>query len=251
MARAKPLILGDATSLERGDAVYALGSPMGMDFSFIRGMVSHHSRQRKGFSYIQIDAAINPGNSGGPLLDENGRVVGIITMIMARADGMGLAIPVNYLYDGEHRLPAVEATYDKLAWKKRLALTAAEYSTAQATAAETNRRIIPTQAQATASEINAKVIFHTKGRPPTQASFEILIEGKVKCVVNGTISKWKEVKSEDGEPATGTTGLEPAHEAVIRIPTKGCPEEVSQGQAVLLAPKGVPDRDRVLIEQAL
>jgi serine protease Do len=50
--------------------------------------------------YLQLDARINPGNSGGPALDEEGRIVGIVSMKRDDAEGIGLALPIDYLYEG-------------------------------------------------------------------------------------------------------------------------------------------------------
>lgn len=70
-----------------GDPVYAMGHPMGLEYSFTTGMVSAVRDANEGgpapFHVIQTDTAINPGNSGGPLLDEYGRCIGINTEIIA------------------------------------------------------------------------------------------------------------------------------------------------------------------------
>ena len=98
--------LGDSDSLRVGDPVVAIGNPFGFDDTVTTGIVSALGRQIKApnnFSIdhtIQTDAAINPGNSGGPLLDQQGRVVGINSQI-ATGDsgkgsvGIGFAIPIN------------------------------------------------------------------------------------------------------------------------------------------------------------
>jgi serine protease Do len=81
--------------------VLALGNPFGLDNSVSMGVVSAVSRQIKGddpMVYIQTDAPINPGNSGGPLLDADGKVVGINTLIFTQSggsEGIGFAIPSN------------------------------------------------------------------------------------------------------------------------------------------------------------
>ena len=78
------LTFGDSDELKQGQIVVALGNPFGLDDSVSMGVVSAVSRQIKGddpMVYIQTDAPINPGNSGGPLLDADGQVVGINTLI--------------------------------------------------------------------------------------------------------------------------------------------------------------------------
>ena len=92
--------LGDSTSLEPGDWVVAVGNPFGLDHTVTVGVVSAKERSGMGVAtyeeLIQTDAAINPGNSGGPLVDLDGKVVGINTAIRTRSggsDGIGFAIP--------------------------------------------------------------------------------------------------------------------------------------------------------------
>ena len=95
------LALGDSETLRPGQIVIALGSPLGLDGSLSMGVVSAVGRQLKPESpmiYVQTDATINPGNSGGPLLDTEGRVVGINTLILTQSggsEGIGFAAPSN------------------------------------------------------------------------------------------------------------------------------------------------------------
>jgi serine protease Do len=98
----KPLKLGDSNSLKVGQWVLALGSPFGLDHTVTAGIISATERQEVGInqfeSFIQTDAAINPGNSGGPLVDLNGRVVGVNSAIATSTRsnaGVGFAIPIN------------------------------------------------------------------------------------------------------------------------------------------------------------
>ena len=94
--------IGDSDSVRVGDWVLALGSPLGLDFTVTAGIVSARGRQLSGQAgaleaFIQTDAAINPGNSGGPLVDLEGRFVGVNTAIAGgqRFVGYGFAVPVN------------------------------------------------------------------------------------------------------------------------------------------------------------
>jgi serine protease Do len=95
--RAAPL--GNSNHLQVGQWAIAIGSPYGLEQTMTAGIVSATGRKGLGRGtygdYIQTDASINPGNSGGPLLDINGRVIGINTMIAERAQGIGFAIPIN------------------------------------------------------------------------------------------------------------------------------------------------------------
>jgi putative serine protease PepD len=99
-----PLTLDDSSKVSVGDAVVAIGSPFGLQNSVTSGIVSALGRSMEapnGFTIngsIQTDAAINHGNSGGPLLDMNGRVIGVNAQIASESggnEGVGFAIPSN------------------------------------------------------------------------------------------------------------------------------------------------------------
>jgi Do/DeqQ family serine protease len=94
------LELGNSDALEVGDLVLAVGDPFGVGQTVTSGIVSAVARTNVGINdfgfFIQTDAAINPGNSGGPLVDLDGKVVGINTAIFSRSGGsigIGFAIP--------------------------------------------------------------------------------------------------------------------------------------------------------------
>lgn len=90
--------LGDSDRLEVGQTAIAIGNPIGLDRTVTTGIVSAVNRSPRGFELgglIQTDAAINPGNSGGPLLDSQGRVIGINSAILRGTTGLGFAIPIN------------------------------------------------------------------------------------------------------------------------------------------------------------
>lgn len=98
-------VLADSDQIRVGDIVFALGNPLGVGQTVTMGIVSATGRQqigilgREGYEdFIQTDAAINQGNSGGPLVDAEGRVIGINTAILTRTGGnigIGFAIPIN------------------------------------------------------------------------------------------------------------------------------------------------------------
>jgi len=88
--------LGDSSTLEPGQWVLAIGNPYGLKDTVTAGIISGLGRSLDGEGgFIQTDAAINPGNSGGPLVDLNGRVIGINTAIIQSAQGIGFAVPIN------------------------------------------------------------------------------------------------------------------------------------------------------------
>src|ERR1017187_5512646 len=95
------LPFADSDELKQGRVVFAFGSPQGLENSVTMGGVRATTRQvgdENPTTYIQTDAPINPGNSGGPLVDVDGRVVGIDTFILSESggsEGLGFAIPSN------------------------------------------------------------------------------------------------------------------------------------------------------------
>lgn len=98
--------LGDSSKIRVGETVYAIGNPIGFEFrrTVTSGIISAKNRTIKieetdKSSYmtdlIQTDATINPGNSGGPLIYPDGRVIGINTVKISSAEGIGFAVPIN------------------------------------------------------------------------------------------------------------------------------------------------------------
>jgi len=95
--------LGDSDKLRVGQWAIAIGNPFGLDRTVTAGIISATGRTHVGVAtyeaFIQTDASINPGNSGGPLLNLDGRVVGINTAIVSSGQGIGFAIPINMARD--------------------------------------------------------------------------------------------------------------------------------------------------------
>ena len=92
--------MGNSDDLMIGETVIAIGNPFGFSNTVTTGVISALNRsikteERVFYNFIQTDASINPGNSGGPLLDINGKLIGINTAIYANAQGIGFAIPIN------------------------------------------------------------------------------------------------------------------------------------------------------------
>ncbi|HEX3630415.1 MAG TPA: trypsin-like peptidase domain-containing protein [Candidatus Dormibacteraeota bacterium] len=104
-----PVTLGNSSSVQVGDTVYAIGSPFGLSGTLTEGIVSGTNRSSSSITssssigsslsnLIQTDTAINPGNSGGPLVNTQGQVIGINQSIESPVDGnvgVGFAIPSN------------------------------------------------------------------------------------------------------------------------------------------------------------
>ena len=102
----KYIQLGDSDNIKIGEQAYAIGNPIGVEFqrTVTSGIISGINRtvkidEEKGSSYmedlIQTDAGINPGNSGGPLINSKGEVIGINTVKITEAEGIGFAVPIN------------------------------------------------------------------------------------------------------------------------------------------------------------
>jgi S1-C subfamily serine protease len=96
------IALGNSNNLQPGEAVIAIGNPLGLNNTVTSGILSATDRSSsaigasdKRVDYLQTDAAINPGNSGGPLLNARGEVIGMNTAIIQGAQGLGFAIPIN------------------------------------------------------------------------------------------------------------------------------------------------------------
>ncbi|WP_449070979.1 trypsin-like peptidase domain-containing protein [Prosthecobacter sp.] len=91
--------MGDSETLTQGQEVFAIGSPLGLERSVSKGIVSIRARENGGRWYIQSTTQINPGNSGGPLFNAQGEVVGVNNMKAAGVgvEGLGFSIPSNVL----------------------------------------------------------------------------------------------------------------------------------------------------------
>lgn len=118
--------MGDSAHIEVGQRVLAIGNPFGLDRTLTAGIISSVNRTVRGSNghlmrgLLQTDAAINPGNSGGPLLDADGRLIGINTAILSQSGdsaGIGFAVPINQI---RRILPELIATgkvlRPKLGW---------------------------------------------------------------------------------------------------------------------------------------
>lgn len=83
--------------LNEGNQVIAIGHPYGMKYAVTKGIISNLNHEQSGILYIQHDAALNPGNSGGPLIDLEGKIIGINTFIIKNGNNIGFSLPVKYL----------------------------------------------------------------------------------------------------------------------------------------------------------
>ncbi len=93
----KPLVLADSDTTKQGQPIVAMGNPEGLAFSVVEGVVSEFPDVVNDIPMIRLAVPIEKGNSGGPLLDRQGRVLGILTLKSARTENLGFAMPVNEL----------------------------------------------------------------------------------------------------------------------------------------------------------
>ncbi len=102
----KELQLANSNDVQIGEKVIAIGNPLGLQFSVSQGIVS--AMRRPGPSgleaYIQTDAALNPGNSGGPLINKQGKVIGINNFKIGGGENLGFALESNYIKDSVNEI---------------------------------------------------------------------------------------------------------------------------------------------------
>jgi serine protease Do len=93
------LKLGDSDNIEIGEEVIAIGSPYGLQFSVSDGIVSQiHRKGPNGLNaYIQTTAELNPGNSGGPLINKEGKAIGMNNFKISDSEGLGFALESDYI----------------------------------------------------------------------------------------------------------------------------------------------------------
>lgn len=95
----KTVFLGQSDAMNVGDAVYAIGAPIGLDRTVSSGIISVTNRTFQGRCHFQITTPINPGNSGGPLFNLRGEVVGVNSSGYTGMQGLNFAIPSKYVID--------------------------------------------------------------------------------------------------------------------------------------------------------
>jgi len=253
-AEGVPLVLGDAGALKVGDRVMLIGSPVGMEFTVHDGMVSNLGRPLRGVAYVQIDAKVNPGNSGGPLLDSRGRVVGIVTLKLSQAEGIALALPINYAFSGRGAMlpypspgpdPApFDALVAQAGWKGTG--EAEEPPPLGARAALVGGHIDQYR------RIVARVLRASRTVPPfEEVSFKFWSNGREICALKGDVREWKKI-DEAREPRLSALaesiagGLQPyTGEAALRV--EACGPGVIRSGVELELDGGDPRSGRIRI----
>ena len=107
-AKKLPVIpLGNSDEIHPGDAVVAIGHPLGLEDTVSNGLVSAVRKLDKGLTVLQISAPIAPGSSGGPIFNDHGEVIGVATAIMLGGQNINFGVPVSYLKELLKRPAAV------------------------------------------------------------------------------------------------------------------------------------------------
>ncbi len=188
-----PLPLGDAGALHAGERVVLMGSPVGMAFTYHEGIVSNPARPILGVSYVQVDARINPGNSGGPLLDERGRVVGIVSLKRADAEGIGMALPINYSYTGDDPMVSPPASVSS-GFQAMVAAASEEESQAARELGSVEMLPLLVAGRVDGGRIVAGILRPGRGTPaPENFSFHFVRAGAAEalCPLSGMVTDWR------------------------------------------------------------
>jgi len=205
-AKATPLPLGDVANLAAGDKVMIIGSPVGLDFTVQEGSISSLQRVAFGVALLQLDAKISPGNSGGPVIDAQGNVVGVVVMKLAGGgvEGIGLALPINYVYSKKLGFvdPPAPAAAESEAFGKMLARAeqeagegGGEVGAERAEAAEIGDRPVLVAGHVDQYQrLVVRILRAANAAPPyEEIAIKIWSGTEAFCTVKGDVSEWKRV----------------------------------------------------------
>ncbi len=245
-ARGTPLPLGDATTLRTGDRVVFAGAPNGLELRVQEGVVSHTARNRLGLAYLQIDADFDAGNSGGPLLDQHGRVVGIVSSRVDASQGLGFALPANYVYAGDEQLlaPPARPAPDTAAWERLMTRVAeADRREVVRASSRTGRPALLALSSVPGQGLVAVVALRARTQPSAEpATFTFLAPDRILCRVSATVGDWHRAGDLAGEGASSRYyqwlkkhGLQrDVFQGVATLDLQSCPTEDLKGSEVLL-----------------
>jgi serine protease Do len=228
-ANVRPLRAGDATALAPGDHIVIIGSPRGLDFSLHEGSVSYVGRAIDGIGYLQLSANVNPGNSGGPVLDERGRVVGIVTLKADDAEGIGFALPIQYAVTGGEADDDLDGGAAQARWE---ALIRRVHAEELAQAVDQTNRLTRDQPELWGLELDPKgraiAVFVERTRTAPKAGpldLELFTNTVEECRLKAPVPRWTLLGALDG----GVAELPSVKEASRQL----APEEVFVGTATL------------------
>jgi len=195
-----PLPFGDAGTLQVGDRVVVVGAPRGMEFSVTQGGISNMNRVMLGVAYLQTDAAINPGNSGGPMLDDRGRVVGVVSLKRVDAEGIALVLPINYAMTGADALVAAPAGEPSPAFARMAQAAEALSQREVSELAATGQRPGLVAASVIGPRIRAVVLWPSAFEPGEQRfGFALWSKRERLCSIQGELKAWRKLEGEGGE----------------------------------------------------
>lgn len=191
------LPLGDATNLVPGQPVVFVGSPGGLDFTSHQGNVSYVGRAIMGVAHIQFEGAVNPGNSGGPLLDREGRVIGVVTLKDLKLEHVGMAVPVHYLQPP----PAGEPVEER--WKALLVKAEAESKreAKRIVGASTQPIMVGVRRDPKTRALMATFVRRWPQGTPTEAEhhFTLEVDGSPVCELRAWVRRWLPMLSNEAE----------------------------------------------------
>lgn len=193
-----PLPLGDVSTVKEDQQVVVIGSPLGREFTVLGGKVTKPSRLILGVSYIEIDSPIQPGNSGGPLIDLEGRVLGVVSLKHAKAQSVGMAVPINYAYAGPRPFVAAPPGSDPATFARMLEAAEADGRTLLA---DVNISNIPPMVVGTerqhAENVTVRLALLSPGYPGMRSyTFKISAANRTTCQNSATVAEWKAVQDE-------------------------------------------------------
>jgi len=110
------ITLGNSDEVKKGDQIFVIGNPEGLEFSISDGLVSALRDSESGYKWFQVTAPISPGSSGGPVFNLKGEAIGIVTNTMKEGQNLNFAVPVNYIKPRLKTFP--KWTYSEYAEKR-------------------------------------------------------------------------------------------------------------------------------------
>jgi serine protease Do len=192
---APALALADASALAPGDRVMAVGNPLGLEFTVSEGIVSSPSQIAYGVSYIQTDVKLNPGNSGGPLVDDQGRAVGVVSMKVTNAEGLGFAVPVNYAWERLSQGVSAPADVDVERWRQ--IVSRADDANREMTSEMSSALALPVLLGASRDRYGRLVVKVGRAAAGAPRFEEVTLKAyrgtEVVCTMKGDVSEWKPV----------------------------------------------------------
>ena len=196
----KPLPIGDAGALKVGERLTMIGNPAGIEFTVHQCGVSNLKWAELGLAFVQIDAAVNPGNSGGPIINHFGQVVGIVTLKLSQAEGIGWAVPINYVFSGPNALLSTKTEVDTpgfVAMKGRALNRSATLAADLATKGQLPSLV---EAEFVEGSLVASVLWPTNQRPIDNSfAFILYREEEQLCRTAGEVQAWVKLETESGD----------------------------------------------------